>query len=59
MINQVKKLNNNIFSQIALFLLLGMYSYKNENEAKVDMLFLEFEKYELENGLQVVLYQDK
>jgi zinc protease len=55
----MKKLINNLFSVIALFLLLGIYSCKNENEAKGDKLSLEFEKYELENGLQVVLHQDK
>ncbi|MGK0413964.1 MAG: zinc protease, partial [Polaribacter sp.] len=55
----MKKLINNLFSVIALFLLLGIYSCKNENEAKGDKLSIEFEKYELENGLQVVLHQDK
>lgn len=57
----MKRLKFNLFSVIALFLLLGIYSCKNENENEVkgDKLSLEFEKYELENGLEVVLHQDK
>ena len=53
----MKKLKFNLFSVVALFLLLGFNSCKDE--VKEDKLSVEFEKYELENGLQVVLHQDK
>lgn len=53
----MKKLKFNLFSVVALFLLLGFNSCKDE--IKEDKLSVEFEKYELENGLQVVLHQDK
>tara|TARA_R110002126_G_scaffold224174_1_gene369104 strand:+ start:28575 stop:31424 length:2850 start_codon:yes stop_codon:yes gene_type:complete len=49
------KLRSVIFT-LSIFL-LGFTSCKEE--AKVDKLSIEFEKYELENGLQVVLHQDK
>lgn len=53
----MKKLKFNLFSVVALFLFLGLNSCKDE--IKEDKLSVEFEKYELENGLQVVLHQDK
>ena len=53
----MKKLKFNLFSVVALFLFLGFNSCKKE--VKEDKLSVEFEKYELENGLQVVLHQDK
>jgi len=53
----MKKLKFNLFSVVALFLFLGFNSCKEE--VKEDKLSVEFEKYELENGLQVVLHQDK
>ena len=53
----MKKLKFNLFTVVALFLFLGFNSCKKE--VKEDKLSVEFEKYELENGLQVVLHQDK
>ncbi|AOW17656.1 peptidase M16 [Polaribacter vadi] len=53
----MKKLKFNLFSVVALLLFLGFNSCKKE--VKEDKLSVEFEKYELENGLQVVLHQDK
>lgn len=42
-----------------LVLLLGFTSCQKEGETSVDKLSIDFEKYELDNGLQVILHQDK
>ncbi|WP_108809390.1 M16 family metallopeptidase [Aquimarina spinulae] len=49
---------------VVSFLLLGVISCKKETNSEVQTeevgkLSIDFEKYELENGLQVVLHQDK
>ncbi len=53
-----------ILPVVIFFLFLGVVSCKKETESKpqteeVGKLSIDFEKYELENGLQVVLHQDK
>jgi len=45
---------------VIFFLSIALFSFVScQKETKGDKLTLEFEKYELENGLQVVLHQDK
>ena len=43
---------------VSVILLLSFMSCKTDGDSG-DTLAIEFEKYELENGLQVVLHQDK
>jgi len=54
----MKNLKITKLALLVSFLFIGIYSCKND-EAKSDKLSLEFEKYQLENGLEVVLHQDK
>ncbi len=45
---------------VIFFLSIAIFSFMScQKETKGDKLTIEFEKYELENGLQVVLHQDK
>jgi len=45
---------------VIFFLFITIFSFIScQKETKGDKLTIEFEKYELENGLQVVLHQDK
>ncbi|MFY9242073.1 MAG: pitrilysin family protein [Polaribacter sp.] len=52
----MKKLKFSFIAILFSFLFLGIYSCKKEESG--EKLSLEFEKYVLENGLQVVLHQD-
>lgn len=53
----MKNLKIKKLALLVSILFLGLYSCKKETEG--EKLSLEFEKYQLENGLDVVLHQDK